>query len=126
MKLEKENSKFDDLINNLIGYLETKSELYKIEIKQELIRLLAKLIAAVVLGILLIIFLLFLSLTLGNYINTLLDSSFTGYLVISGLFLVILVILILLRNTRVYRYFIDLLMANYFELDSKIEDEERS
>ena len=126
MHLEKENSKFDGLIKNLIGYIETKSELYKIEIKQELTRLLAKLIAAVVLGILLIMFLLFLSLTLGNYINQLLDSSFTGYLIISGLFLVILVILILLRNSKVYRYFIDLLTSNYFELDSKTRDEEGS
>jgi len=123
---EKVRSKFDHIVDNLIGYLETKSELYKIELKQEVIKLLVKLVAAAIAMVLLILGLMFASLSLGHYLNQLFSSGYLGFALIAAGYLLILLLVILLRKTRFYDYFIEQLTTKYFDLEHPPSHEKRS
>jgi len=123
---EKVRSKFDHLVDNLIGYLETKSELYKIELKEEVIKLMVKMVAAVIAIVLLILCLMFASLSLGHYLNQVLSSGYLGFALIAVGYLLILLVVILLRKSRFYDYFIEQLTTKYFDLEHPPSHEKRS
>lgn len=80
--------KLDNLIANLSGYVETKAELIKIEIREDMARILSQGIVVVTMIFFALIFLLFFSIGLAQYINTFFTDSFAGYFIVSGIYLV--------------------------------------
>ena len=89
--------KLDGLVNNLTGYVETRIELMKFEIKEDMARAIAKVSILLVLAVFFVFFLLFASAAVAHKIGESL-GSFAGYGIVAGFYLLLLLIIILLRE----------------------------
>ena len=86
--------RIDAIIENLTGLIEARMELAKLELKEEVAKAGARIIAGVVLAFLLVMIIIFVSIALATWLNYLLGSMFIGYLIITGFYLLVLVLLI--------------------------------
>ncbi len=91
--------KLDNLIANLSGYVETKAELIKMEIREDMARILSQGIVVVTMIFFALIFLLFFSIGLAQYINTFFTEPFAGYFIVSGIYLVAFLGFFVFRKT---------------------------
>ena len=86
--------RIDAIIENLTGLIEARMELAKLELKEEVAKAGARIIAGVVLAFLLVMIIIFVSIALATWLNYLLGSMFMGYLIVTGFYLLVLVLLI--------------------------------
>jgi len=91
--------KLDNLIANLSGYVETKAELIKIEIREDVSRILSRAIVIITMIFFVLLFLLFFSIGLAHYFNTFFEASFAGYWIVSAIYLVAFLVFLVFRKT---------------------------
>jgi uncharacterized membrane protein YqjE len=89
--------KVDSLLNNLTGYVETRVELLKIEVKEDLAKGLAKAILYFVLVFLVALFIVFLSIAIAFVISVAL-GTFAGFSIVGGFYLLTGLILFAFRK----------------------------
>lgn len=89
--------KIDSIIENLTGLIEARLELAKLEIKEEVAKVGAMIIAGVVFSFLAVMIVIFFSMAAATFINSLMDSKWTGYALVTGFYLLILVLLIVFK-----------------------------
>ena len=106
MKILTELSKPQKLIKNLIGFLETKIELIKLDIRDEFSEVLSKMIVFIVVMFLLFSTIMFASMTLANYLNQLFSSTFIGYGIVAIFYLLLIGLIYLLRNNKMLKKFV--------------------
>lgn len=100
--------KVDNLIHTLTDYAETRIALMKVEVKDEIAKALRAALIYIAMALMAFFFALFLSLTIALVLNHLLDSTFWGFVIVTGLYLVVLLTLYSLRNSpKVKALFID-------------------
>ena len=98
-----ENKKFLDIflvkniVNALIGFIETKVELYKIQFKEEIAKALSILVLVIIFSMVGMLFILFLSHFISRLLNDLFDSQYLGFLIVTGFYLVSIIVAYLLR-----------------------------
>jgi hypothetical protein len=86
--------KIDGLIENLGGYVETRVELLKLEIKEEITKSMAKLSLIFAVAVIFLIAIVFISFGVAIYLGQLVESLVAGCAIVGGLyFLLALVIL---------------------------------
>lgn len=103
----------------LSGYIKIKIELFKLDITEHLSQVLSRVIAMFVIFIISMFVLAFASLALASYLNDLWGNSFGGYLVLSGIFTIILVFTIyLLKSGKLKEFLESNLATNISEDDS--------
>lgn len=111
-------TKVGRIVKSPIRHVEAKIEAKKQNIKESAAEIISKVIIFGVLAFVAILFLLFASIMLANYLNVVLNSSFWGYGVVAGVYLVIAVILFMLRDKNfIYKRSRD--YANYLVKSSK-------
>ena len=91
--------RLDNLVKSLSGYLETRVELVKIEVREEIIKVVSHGLMIGFCFLLAMLFLIFLSIGLANYISTYYGTTFTGYWIVAGAFGLICLIVIFLRKS---------------------------
>lgn len=92
--------KLDSLKNTVFDYVETRIELIRAEIKDTIM---VAMRAAMIYGsiaVLGLFFVLFLSVTIALALNALLDSTFWGFAIVTGIYLIMVVTLFMLRNSE--------------------------
>jgi hypothetical protein len=89
--------KLDGLVNNLTGYIETRLELMKYEVKEDMARAISKVSIMLLLAVFFIFFLLFASAAVAHKIGESL-GSFAGYGIVASFYLVLLLFIVLLRE----------------------------
>ena len=92
--------KVDSLIHNLTDYIETRIALIKADVKDDVMKAMRAGIIYGAIAILGFFFALFLSLTIALALNALLDSWFWGFAIVTGVYLITLVVLYSLRNSE--------------------------
>ncbi|MFZ6009369.1 MAG: phage holin family protein [Bacteroidota bacterium] len=90
--------KVDSLISNLTGYVETKIELLKLEVKEDLTRELAKGLVYLLVAFVFALFIVLISIAVALKIGASL-GWFTGFAIVAGVYLMGSVALILSRET---------------------------
>ena len=96
---------FAQIVNKINEYLRLKAEQLKLEVMGRVSKVLALVITFLLVAVLGLFFALFLALTLAVFLNYVLESEFLGYLIVSGIILLKLVILIvLLKTNRIQRW----------------------
>jgi len=80
---------FDSIIEDLIGYVEARLELLKVEVKEKLVEALSKVVLAFLLVFTLFTGLIFFCIALSIKLNLMLESSYLGYLIIGFSFLIV-------------------------------------
>lgn len=89
--------KLDGLVNNLTGYVETRIELLKYEIKEDMAKAIARLSLVLLTTLLFTFFLLFISVSVAIKIGEDL-GNFIGFGMVAGFYFLLMVIIILLRK----------------------------
>lgn len=91
--------KIGKLIENLTGFIKVKIELLKLDILEEISQGIAALFSLVILMVLALFVLAFGSLTLAIFINNWADSPYLGYLIITGFYTIVLIVVLILART---------------------------
>ena len=113
--------RIDAIIENLTGLIEARLALAKLELKEEVAKAGARIIAGVVLAFLLVMIIIFVSITLAAWLNYLLDSMFFGYLIVTGFYLLILILLITFKAHIWLQQKIEGMLIDSEETDQKDE-----
>jgi uncharacterized membrane protein YqjE len=75
--------KLENIAFNLTGYVESKLELFKLEIRTDVTKALSRAMTLIFLALLGFLFLLFLSLGLAYLINSFFDAQYVGFFVLA-------------------------------------------
>ena len=101
--------KLDKILDNLVGYVETRLELYKIQFKEEIAKAIGILVLIMISVAVFGLMVVFLSLAAANHLNTLLNSKFIGFLIIAVVYLILGVLIVKYREKLIfdwtYRFF---------------------
>ena len=99
MKVPKVLAKYVDVVNHPGVYIKAEIDKVTGEIKAKAKELFPKIVLGVLAGIFGLFLLTFASLTLAFFLNDVLDSPFYGFLIVTGLYLLVVLFLVLaLRN----------------------------
>lgn len=90
--------RLDKLINSLTGYTESRIDLLKIEIREEVARVLASGLMVLIIVLLGLIFIFFLSIGLAHYLNSFYEKSQVGYWMVAGIYGLPCLIFVLFRK----------------------------
>lgn len=90
--------RLDGAIDHLVAMVESKIEIAKIEVREELAEVLAKGIVGIILIAIGGTFFLFLNLALALWIGELMQREFLGFFIVSGFYLVVLIVLLLIKD----------------------------
>jgi uncharacterized membrane protein YqjE len=90
--------RLDGIISNLSGYVETRVALVKIEIREEVANILSRGLVIMLIIMVGFLCLLFLSLAGAQYLNTVLESPYAGYVIVALFFGFILALLLVFRK----------------------------
>jgi len=89
----------------LSGYLKVKIELLKLDLTEHISKILSKVIAFLVIFIVAMFVLAFASFALANFLNEVWGNSFGGYLVLAGVYtIVLLIVLYFLKSGKMKQY----------------------
>lgn len=89
--------KLEGLINNLTGYIETRIELVKYELKEDIARAMAKIAIVMVIALFFTLFLLFISIT-AAYVLAKWVGVYGGFGIIAGVYLALLLVVVFFRD----------------------------
>jgi uncharacterized membrane protein YqjE len=89
--------KLDGLVNNLTGYVETRIELLKYEIKEDMAKAIARLSLVFLTALLFTFFLLFISVSVAIKIGESM-GNFAGFGMVAGFYFLFMLIVILFRK----------------------------
>ncbi|WP_192347298.1 phage holin family protein [Algoriphagus sp. Y33] len=87
-----------EIIQTVKGIVETKVDLVKLEIQDQVAGILTRMIFLILMGGSLLLVLLFFSLSLAFFLSQYFESPHMGFLLVGLIYLVILVVLFLLRD----------------------------
>lgn len=90
--------KLDGFVDNLTSYLETRVELLKTEVREDMVKAVAKLCLAFVLTLAFIIFILFASIALALWIGTSMGLVL-GFTIVSGAYFLLAFLLLVFKKT---------------------------
>ena len=97
MNSDDDNSKTprnDSLIGNLTGYLDTRIDIVRLELQQKASSVLVSAIHGAALAMLGLLFIIFVSIFAGMALNSALSSSYWGFGIVAGFYLVLLVLVL--------------------------------
>jgi uncharacterized membrane protein YqjE len=89
--------KLDSVIENLTGYVESRIELTKIEIREEIAKALSKAALYILMGTVFILFVVFISVSLAHLIGKSI-GAFGGFAVVAGFYLLLGLLLYAFRD----------------------------
>ena len=95
MKVPKVLAKYVDVVNHPGVYIKAEIDKITSEVKAKAKELFPKIVLGVLAGIFGLFLLTFASLTLAFFLNDVLDSPFYGFLIVTGLYLLVVVFLVL-------------------------------
>jgi uncharacterized membrane protein YqjE len=81
------------MIDHIIGLIETRIALVKIEVKEEVSKVTSRMIVAMVMAMLAFFIWFFISFATALLINTWLNSAFWGFFIIAGIHIILLTLL---------------------------------
>lgn len=95
--------KVDSLISNLTGYVETRVELLKVEVKEDLAKALAKAVSYLLIGFISALFLTFISVALALLLGQRL-GNFAGFSIVAGIYLITALVLWFWRANLIAKF----------------------
>jgi hypothetical protein len=111
---------FRDLKVMVTDYVSARIKLLKLEIYEKAAKISASLFSSFVIAMLGIMVLFFLSLSLGFYFGALFDDYGSGFLVVTGIYLLMLIPFIIFRKSLIEKFIVNRLIE---QLTEKEEDD---
>jgi uncharacterized membrane protein YqjE len=88
----------DNLMGNLTGYIESRMELFKLEIREDLARILSKALVYLAIALCGFLFLVFFSIGLAHFLNRYFSQEFVGYWIVAGIYIVAFLVFLVFRK----------------------------
>ena len=112
--------KISKLKETFTEYIRVKFELFKLDLTEHLSNVLAQMIAYIVILIISGLVVTFLSIALANFLNSYFQNDSIGYLIVAGIYLLLLLLVFyLLRSGKLKAFFETKLMENISKETSK-------
>lgn len=102
----------DSLMSNLMGYIDTRIDLVRLEVQEKVKTAFVAAAQGVTLGLLGLFFLIFLSIFAGLALNEALDSTFWGFGIVAGFYLLLLIIFLVGVGKKIYQGMADKMLSN--------------
>jgi uncharacterized membrane protein YqjE len=96
--------RLDNIVNNLTSFVETRIELAKVEIREDVTKAVARGLVVVVLFLIGFLFLVFFSIGLAHFLNGLFGEAYAGYWSVAGIYAATFLLLLVFK-TSLYKYF---------------------
>lgn len=112
----------NNLLDKVSNYIRLKGEKLKLEVIAQVSRLLAHFVAFMLIVMIGLFMLVFLSVATGAYFNSLLESTFLGYLIVAGFYLVLMITIILLLRTNRLQNWLEALFIKFSESISEKDE----
>lgn len=93
-------------VGSISGYTRAKSEEVKVRMQDKISFILSKVAILAAIFLMFLFLLLFASLTASQYLNSVMDSNFAGYGIVSLFYLLMVIILFLIKNVESLNNFI--------------------
>jgi hypothetical protein len=90
--------KVDDMVGNVTGYLESRIEMLKLDVKNETSRAGVTIIVGVTVALFAFFFLICLTIALGLFLGDLVESRPLGFVLVAALFLILTVVLLVSKK----------------------------
>jgi uncharacterized membrane protein YqjE len=113
----------DQIIDHLVGFVETRFEILKLDFKEESVRVIAKLLTAAVILLLTTLFFIFFSVMLAIILNRALNSEYLGFAIIAAFFLLLLISVLVIKRTEWYHHKITSITDKLVEDTNDIKNE---
>lgn len=110
-----------NLIENLMGYIDTRIDIIRLEIQEKLKGAFVSAIHVALLGFAAFMSVIFVSIFLGLLLNELLDSTFWGFGIIALFYVIILVVLLVGLDKKVFQGIADKTFDNTIYKSDKRE-----
>jgi uncharacterized membrane protein YqjE len=118
----KPNGKPDNMISNLMGYIDTRIDLVKLEIQQKLKSGFVGLLHVLMLAFFGFMFFIFLNLFLALWLNDVMDSRFWGFGIITAVYLVLTLIFVFGVDKKIFQGLADKTFDNtIYKSDKRAE-----
>lgn len=118
----------DSLFNEIRSYLVTKYKITRLEISEKIIIAVNLIFEVIIIFMLSSIVLIVLSFALANYLGIILDNVGLGFIIVSGIDILLLLIFILFRKTLILKplskILVPLLLNESKEKEEEDEDDE--
>ena len=102
MKSTKNLFHIDRLIDHLVGFIETRIEILKLDAKEESVRVIAKLLTMSVIVLFGTLFFIFLSVAIAIFLNQIMGSAYMGFVVLAGFFFLMWMSVLIIKKTKWY------------------------
>ena len=102
----------DSLMGNLMGYLDTRIDLVRLEAQEKVKNAFVGTVHGVAMGLIGLMFLIFLSIFAGLALNSALDSTYWGFGLVAGFYLVLLIIFLVGVDKKIFQGLADKLLNN--------------
>lgn len=89
----------DGVLENAQGYMDSKIQLVKLEIQDKLTKVITLLLLMISVLFLSMMTLTFLSMALAYFFNSLLNSSYLGFIIMGFLYFALIIIIVLSKNS---------------------------
>ena len=96
--------RLDNIVQHLTGYVETRIELMKAELREDVAKAIARGMVMVVLFLVGFLFLIFFSVGLAHFINSYFEVAYAGYWTVAGIYAVTFLIVLVFRK-NIFQYF---------------------
>ncbi len=111
---------FQELKVLITDYVAARFKLLKYEVYEKTAKIAASLFSSLVIVLLVSLLIFFLSIALGFYLGALFNSNGSGFMVVSGLYLIVLVPFVIFRKSWIEKQIVNKLIG---ELTEKEEEE---
>lgn len=102
----------DSLMGNLMGYLDTRIDLIRLETQEKVKVAFVGTAHGVTMALIGLLFLVFLSIFAGLALNDALDSHFWGFGIVAGFYLLLLIIFIVGVDKKLFQGLADKMLSN--------------
>jgi len=102
LKSTKSLFNIDPLIDHLVGFIETRIEILKLDAKEESVRVIAKLLTIAVIVLFGTLFFIFLSVAIAIFLNQIIGSAYMGFVVLAGFFFLLWMSVLIIKKTKWY------------------------
>ena len=116
--------KISKLKETFTDYIKVKFELFKLDLTEHLSNVLAQMIAYIVILIISSLVITFLSIALAQFINTYFEYSAIGYLIVAGLYLLLLILVFYLLKSGKLKAFFESKLSENISKKNTIENEQ--
>ena len=113
--MQQEKNKVDEVVEHLENYLDTQQQITKLTIAEKTSIIGASLLSGFIIGALFLLVFLFASIALAFYLSTFFEKAYTGFLLVTGIYFFIALVLMLLKESLLKTPIANMIIKNFFK-----------